>query len=246
MYLGPEGSSNASNDAKVETSCDHSLKIQDSTGHATFGRIIRDKLFLYQTVWQTSTHKDLMVLPRELMQFLVHTFGLHVCNCTEYVREEFTIRCHLNYQSNGPNFDWMNVMYEHLLENQKRPKYALVVLQQLLSMHLQLSHIDWLCNVLKHELVAIPCYFKNGIGHGHIQLYRHQQLKVHALLFQSPIILQFCKQKLDTCGQQNLLILLQSIRRAIFSKNPKIRGSYFFHSIFSNVIFLMQFFLKPL
>ena len=108
-----EESGNALNDAAMETSCDDSLIIQEGTGHATFGRVIRDELFQYQTIWQTSTHKDLMVLPRELMQFLVHTFGLHVCICTEYVREEFTFRCHPNYQSNGPIFDWMNVMYEH-------------------------------------------------------------------------------------------------------------------------------------
>ena len=60
-----------------------------------------------------------MQLPLMLMQFICHHFGRHVQLCTEYVREEFVFQCHPCYQSNGPIFDWMNVVFEHKTNKSK-------------------------------------------------------------------------------------------------------------------------------
>ena len=110
--------SHPSTDANV-TCLDNSVDIQESTGHGTFGTLWIDEQLQYQLVWKTSTHKDLMQLPLMLMQFICHHFGRHVQLCTEYVREEFVFRCHPCYQSNGPIFDWMNVVFEHKTNKSK-------------------------------------------------------------------------------------------------------------------------------
>ena len=53
-----------------------------------------------------------MRLPKALMNFIRSEFGTTVTIATEYTREEFTFRCHPNYQSDGPIFDWMNVLFD--------------------------------------------------------------------------------------------------------------------------------------
>lgn len=44
----PEVASDASVAIPTDASCDHTVNIQEGTGHATCGRVIRDELFQYQ------------------------------------------------------------------------------------------------------------------------------------------------------------------------------------------------------
>ena len=61
----------------------------------------------------------LMRLPKPLMEFMWNMFGPHVLFCTEYVRDQYTFRCHLAYQSDNPMYDWMNVLFESMDEKTK-------------------------------------------------------------------------------------------------------------------------------
>ena len=53
-----------------------------------------------------------MTLNSELMHFLTHHFGPQVSICTQYQREQFIFRCHPNFQSNGPMYDWLKIRFD--------------------------------------------------------------------------------------------------------------------------------------
>jgi hypothetical protein len=102
------------NDVCDDTST--ALPIQHGTGSATFGQIVRHHTGTSETAfvvrWDTVTDISQMTLPVALLSFLCNTYGDSVTICTEYKREEHTFRCHPNYQSNGPMYDWMFVLFE--------------------------------------------------------------------------------------------------------------------------------------
>jgi hypothetical protein len=54
------------------------------------------------------------------MEFMWTTFGPHVRFCTEYVRDQYTFRCHPAYQLDIPIYDWMNVLFE-IMDEAKNP-----------------------------------------------------------------------------------------------------------------------------
>ncbi|KAI2492859.1 hypothetical protein MHU86_21672 [Fragilaria crotonensis] len=86
--------------------------IFESTGNATFGVLFRNTNMMLNVQWATKTDVRLMHLPTPLMEFMWTTFGPHVRFCTEYVRDQYTFRCHPAYQSDNPINDWMNVLFE--------------------------------------------------------------------------------------------------------------------------------------
>jgi Plavaka transposase len=100
------------NTAVSVTSAEDHASIFESTGNATFGVLFRDNNMMLNVHWTTKTNVQLMHLPTPLMEFMWTTFGPHVRFCTEYVRDQFTFRCHPAYQSDNPINDWMNVLFE--------------------------------------------------------------------------------------------------------------------------------------
>ena len=66
----------------------------------------------HRLTWKTSTKLSLMTLNSELMHFLTHHFGPQVSICTQYQREQFIFRCHPNFQSNGPMYDWLKIRFD--------------------------------------------------------------------------------------------------------------------------------------
>ena len=76
--------------------------IFQSTGQATFGCVYRFKSseeIQYKIEWDTRTHRDLLALPLELIEFLFDSFkeSDSITFCTEYNRDVHTFRCHPCY-----------------------------------------------------------------------------------------------------------------------------------------------------
>ena len=93
-----------------------------STGKATIGILTRNASNVLHVRWDTKTQATLMQLPLPLLEFVWNTFGPQVRMCTEYIRDQYTFRCHPAYQSDNPIFDWMNVKFivEHPNTKSKR------------------------------------------------------------------------------------------------------------------------------
>jgi hypothetical protein len=98
-------------------------KIAESTGRATFAEVTRHVVASsgtmrqttetrYNIAWSTTTDVAKLSLPVELLTFLCATFGNRVRCATEYVRDNLTFRCHPSYQSDGPIYDWLKVMFD--------------------------------------------------------------------------------------------------------------------------------------
>jgi Plavaka transposase len=86
--------------------------ISQSTGRATFAVITRHNRTSFHVSWSSTTNVTKLNLPVALLTFLCDTFGDTVRCATEYVREQYTFRCHPCYQSDGPIYDWMKVMFD--------------------------------------------------------------------------------------------------------------------------------------
>ena len=111
----------ADGDINSTHSASRSVPIYSSTGRATFVSISRQQNASaggrcpetrYQITWSTTTSVDKLHLSVDLLTFLCDTFGNTVRCATEYVREEYTFRCHPCYQSDGPIYDWMKVIFD--------------------------------------------------------------------------------------------------------------------------------------
>ena len=89
------------------------LSIGDHTGNATFGTVTGVSSLQDQVRWETSTNASKMNTSKELLMFLCQTFLPPVRICTEFVHNGHTYRCHPNYQSGGPIFDWMNIQFKN-------------------------------------------------------------------------------------------------------------------------------------
>jgi hypothetical protein len=102
-------------DHTMITQDDTSATITESTGRATFVEITQrvvDNATRYNIAWSTTTDVNKLSLPVDLLHFLCATFGDKVRCATEYVRDRFTFRCHPCYQSDGPIYDWMKVIFD--------------------------------------------------------------------------------------------------------------------------------------
>ena len=93
--------------------------IQESTGRGTTAYIsvlshVEDPSILQCTVtWHSETNVDLLHLPTDLINFIHESVeGNRIRICTELVRGGHTFRCHPNYQSKGPMYDWMKILFE--------------------------------------------------------------------------------------------------------------------------------------
>ena len=89
------------------------LSTGDHTGNATFGTVTGVSSLQDQVRWDTSTSAYKMNTSKELLMFLCQTFLPPVRICTEFVHNGHTYRCHPNYQSGGPIFDWMNIQFKN-------------------------------------------------------------------------------------------------------------------------------------
>jgi hypothetical protein len=88
--------------------------ITHGSGKATFGRIHRqilDGSGRIHVEWSTKTNINFMHISLELTQFILDLFPdkPFVNICTEYTRDIHTFRCHPNFQSDGPIYDWLNI-----------------------------------------------------------------------------------------------------------------------------------------
>ena len=98
-------------------------KIFESTGHASFCTLTRSpslvmpQNFDHTYKWDTQTDLTSMSLPKELLRFLCNDFGDRVRIATEYRRDVYTFRCHPNFQSDGPIYDWMLVKFAGFQDN---------------------------------------------------------------------------------------------------------------------------------
>ena len=119
--LSPATDDAADGDINSTHSASRSVPIYSSTGRATFVSISRQQNASaggrcpetrYQITWSTTTSVDKLHLSVDLLTFLCDTFGNTVRCATEYVREEYTFRCHPCYQSDGPIYDWMKVIFD--------------------------------------------------------------------------------------------------------------------------------------
>ena len=100
----------------IENKDDAVDKIEQGTGQATratFSTIIDPdtNLMLYKLHWHTRCDVSKWFVPNELLDFMAKIDN-KVEFCTEYCREGHIFRCHPNYQSNGPIYDWMTVLFE--------------------------------------------------------------------------------------------------------------------------------------
>ena len=86
--------------------------IFQSTGRSTFAIVTRQTETCFHVSWSSTTSVTKLNLPVKLLTFLCDTFGDTVRCATEYVREQYTFRCHPSYQSDGPIYDWMKVMFD--------------------------------------------------------------------------------------------------------------------------------------
>ena len=67
----------------------------------------------YIVEWNTTSDVTKLPLPISLLSFLVAKYGddepIHLS--TEYKRDEFTFRCHPNFQDSGKIYDWMRILF---------------------------------------------------------------------------------------------------------------------------------------
>jgi hypothetical protein len=104
-------------DVVQSSSCDNRTNVADntifqSTGRSTFAIVTRQTETCFHVSWSSTTSVTKLNLPVKLLTFLCDTFGDTVRCATEYVREQYTFRCHPCYQSDGPIYDWMKVMFD--------------------------------------------------------------------------------------------------------------------------------------
>lgn len=62
--------------------------------------------------WDTKTDVSTLQMDSDLVCYLYNNFGPKVHFCTEYKRDIYTFRCHPNYGSAGPIYDWMIIKYD--------------------------------------------------------------------------------------------------------------------------------------
>ena len=95
--------------------------IVQGTGQATCATLwtTRDATTKRRTLtvsWHTRYDKTKLSnkcqLPERLLSFMSKEFGDKIQFCTEYRRGGHIFRCHPNYQSDGPIFDWMTVLFD--------------------------------------------------------------------------------------------------------------------------------------
>lgn len=94
--------------------------IKHGTGNATRARVLRwpnggdetNVEFRYEVRWQTTSNLANLELDPFLITYLCSEFGDDVCICTEYVRDLYTFRCHPCYQSDGPIYDWLKIVFD--------------------------------------------------------------------------------------------------------------------------------------
>ena len=95
--------------------------IQHGTGNATRAQVLRFRSedgdatngeFRYEVHWQTVSNPANLALDLGLITYLCAEFGDNVCICTEYVRDLYTFRCHPCYQSDGPFYDWLKIVFD--------------------------------------------------------------------------------------------------------------------------------------
>ena len=86
--------------------------VLQGTGQATFAMVRATPQGDYFVQWSTRTNVQKMQVPALLLQFLCKQFGPTVTFCTEYCRDAYTFRCHPCFQSDGPIYDWMQVLFD--------------------------------------------------------------------------------------------------------------------------------------
>jgi hypothetical protein len=114
-------------------------------------------------------------LPDRLLDFLSKQFGDDVQICTEYRRDEHIFRCHPNYQSDGPIFDWMRVLFDDdkiypsrlaavvlCAENAPEPYQLVVQCTTRQTGHKSVLLTEWhMCSdyyVISPESIQAPCF----------------------------------------------------------------------------------------
>jgi hypothetical protein len=79
------------------------------------------------------------------LHYLYNTFGPVVLFCTEYKRDIYTFRCHPNYDSAGPIYDWMTIKFN-------------------IGLYPCRLAVQLVVQSTKHVLQQNQLYFKSGIG----------------------------------------------------------------------------------
>ena len=66
---------------------------------------------VYHIQWDTQTDVSILQMDNQLLHYLYNNFGPVVHFCTEYKGDIYTFRCHPNYGSAGPIYDWMIIKF---------------------------------------------------------------------------------------------------------------------------------------
>ena len=69
------------------------------TGKSMFATLTCDYAIGRRLCWQTQTKISLKYIPDNVLQYIIHQFGLHFKLCTEIKYKTSTYRCHPSYQS---------------------------------------------------------------------------------------------------------------------------------------------------
>jgi hypothetical protein len=91
--------------------------IHESTKGSTTGILTREAaavnniMPIYHIQWDTQTDVSTLQMDNKLLHYLHNNFGPVVHFCTEYKRDIYTFRCHPNYGSAGPIYDWMTIKF---------------------------------------------------------------------------------------------------------------------------------------
>jgi len=87
-------------------------EIINGTGKATFGQVSKNEKHMINVSWRTKSNQEHMQLPGELLHFIHDRFGDQVIICTEFRRDKYVFRCHPNFYSNSPRFDWLRIQFD--------------------------------------------------------------------------------------------------------------------------------------
>jgi hypothetical protein len=99
-------------DSSLSQSCIHESTKGSTTGILTKEPASVDNLTpVYHIQWDTQTDVSTLQMNNQLLHYLYNNFGPMVHFCTEYKRDIYTFRCHPNYGSAGPIYDWMIIKF---------------------------------------------------------------------------------------------------------------------------------------
>ena len=175
------------NDDRTDTSVIEDDNITDSYGRGTTAYISLVPMLdnptkvQYNVAWRSRTHIDLLELPYDLIHFIYQHCEHDVIRIsTELVRGGHTFRCHPNYQSSGPQNDWLKIMFEDgdypcrlcsviVHESENPTRYQIVVQATVKPTGIKSSIMtEWLfCDdyyLVDTDAIVAPCFVITNIS----------------------------------------------------------------------------------